>query len=99
MVAIELAASCRPFRKSKASATAIRKASRKPEPARSTCVRLLQVLDQHAADPVGDVFEPVDHLLEVVIDLGTDDVGHGIAARGPAVEGRHALVVDFFGTR
>ena len=36
------------------------------------------VLDDDAADLVGDVLEAVDHFLQMVVDLGADDEGHGV---------------------
>src|SRR4051794_28251369 len=92
MVAIEFAASCRPFRKSNASATPMRAMSSRPGPVKST--RDLKVLDQHAADLVGHVLEPVDDLFEVVVDLRAHDVGHRIRPRRAAVEGAQAVVVE-----
>src|SRR6478672_6453661 len=96
MVAIELAASCRPFRKSNARATAISATSRRPGPAK--CMRPgLEMLDQHAADLVGDVLEAVDDLFQVVVDLGADDIGHRVGPGGPAVERLDARVVEGVG--
>src|SRR3954470_22397690 len=66
MVAIELAASCRPLRKSNSSATAMRPTS--SGQARATSIGLLDVLDDDALDLVGDVVEPVDDLLQMVVD-------------------------------
>ena len=50
----------------------------------------LEVLDQHAADPVGHVLEPVHDLFQMIVDLGPDDEAHGVA--GPVRQ-----VVDLFG--
>ena len=36
------------------------------------------VLDDDAADLVRDVLEPVDHALEVLVDLPPDQVAHGV---------------------
>src|SRR5690606_37495609 len=92
MVAIELAASCRPFRKSNSRATPIRKARIR----RAWSMTVLQVLDQNAVDTVGDVLEPVDHLLQVVQQLAADDEAQGVAARHVVtvrlVQGLHARV-------
>src|SRR5579864_5668588 len=94
MVAIELAASCSPFKRSKASATAISSQSvsgiTKAPPRRS------QVLQEDAADAVGDVLEAVDHLFQVVVDVGADDEVHRLRLAG--LEKRlHAGVVDLVG--
>ncbi len=80
MVAMEFAASCRPFRKSKNSATPIR-------PTRSGKgegqIHPLNVLDHDAADLVGDVLEAVDHLLQLAIEFAAELIQrHGV---GPAM--------------
>src|SRR5436190_16423982 len=79
MVAIELAASCSPLKKSNASATAIR-------PARIGRLRMvsiaeypLHVINNECADLVRHVLQAVDHLLEMIVDLGPDDEAHRIA--------------------
>src|SRR3954469_6979488 len=63
MVAIEFAASWKPFRKSNASATTIRKTMTwKVTP-------ISGVLEHDAFDDVGDVLAAVGHRLEVFVDL------------------------------
>src|SRR5205823_8011628 len=71
MVAMELAASLRPFRKSNASAMTISPPS--------SSIAGSHLLDDDAADAVGHVFEPVHHLFEMVVDFDADDVAHRIA--------------------
>src|SRR3954469_12262506 len=96
MVAIEFAASCRPFRKSNASATAISTIRSRPGP-ETSIRRALEVLDQHAADLAGHVFEAVDPLFQVIVDLGADDVGHRVLARRALVERLDTGVVEGVG--
>ena len=56
------------------------------------------MLDENAIDAVGHILEAVDHLFQVVVDLGPDDEGQGVAAAVPALVGLvqrlHALVVE-----
>src|SRR5947209_17986594 len=75
MVAIELAASCRPFRKSNASATAISPIKTGRARGASTA---LDLLDHDRVDLVGDVVEAVGDLFQVIVDLGADDEIHRI---------------------
>src|SRR5215467_13010454 len=96
MVAIELAASCSPFRKSNINATAISRTRSRLWAMKSTS-RGLEVLDQQRADLVGHVLEPVHHLLQVVVDLGPHDISHRVLARGTAIEGAEAVVVEGVG--
>src|ERR1700761_6566667 len=88
MVAMELAASCMPFRKSNSRATATRDHN-----VMETASTPLKLLDQDAADPVGDVLEPVDHLFQMVQHLGPGDEGHGLVLIG-LEQGLHARVID-----
>src|SRR3954454_22478 len=80
MVAIELAASCRPFRKSNSSATAI-SPTRTGRPNATSTARspALNLLDDDAVDLVRDVVEAVGDLLEMVVDLCADDEIHRVA--------------------
>src|SRR5438270_4289226 len=71
MVAMELAASLRPFRKSNASAMTISPPS--------SSIALSHMLDDDAADAVGHVFEPVHYLLQMIVDFNAYDVTHRIA--------------------
>ncbi len=81
MVAIELAASCRPFRKSNTRATPISDDQRsRHEGAGPSGWPRQSVVDHDAADLVGDVLEAVDHLFQVVVDFAADDEGHRVAA-------------------
>src|SRR5579862_7103728 len=93
MVAMELAASCRPFRKSKARATTTSTISKRPGPWNA----ILEVLDQDGADAVGHVLEAVDDLFQMIVDLRAHDVGHGVLAGRAAVEGLDAGVVEGVG--
>src|SRR5438128_3802231 len=76
MVAIELAASCKPFRKSNSSATATRAARTRKALDASTAG--LEVFEQDAVDPVRHILEPVHHALEVAVDLRPDHEAHGV---------------------
>src|SRR3954470_14227217 len=94
MVAIELAASCRPFRKSNRKATPIRAASTIKAASTGTA---LVVLYDDAADAVGHVLEAVHHLLQVTVDLAADDELHRIAAAALQEQCFQPLVVDLVG--
>src|SRR3954451_18354005 len=73
-VAIELAASCRPFRKSNASATTMRPTS---SGSASWCIRVGSgVVDHDAVDLVCDVFHRVRDPLEMLVDLAGNDELH-----------------------
>src|SRR3981081_4657257 len=76
MVAIELAASWKPFRKSNASAIAIRSTiAPKLKPAASIGPERLRVFQNNAFDQVRDVLALVRHRLEQLIDfLQLDDL-------------------------
>src|SRR6185437_8900085 len=79
MVAIELAASCNPLRKSNRSATAIKPVSTgRPSAVCTSCPSVLDLLDHDRVDLVGDVVEAVSNLLEVIVDLCADDEIHGV---------------------
>ncbi len=83
IVAIELAASFMPLRKSNASATTIN-ANRngKVSAAASIVVRprsgFLHVLDDDAVHDVGNVIEAVHDFFQMVVDLVADEEGHRI---------------------
>src|SRR5215207_4033882 len=62
MVAMEFAASGRPFRKSKNSATPTRPTRSGKASVGSICS---DVLDHDAADLIGDILEAIDHLLQL----------------------------------
>src|SRR5436305_5593169 len=78
MVAIELAASCSPLRKSNSSATAIRPTRIGRLKEASTAGPALYLLDDDAVDFVGDVIEAIGDLFKMVVDFGADDVIHGV---------------------
>src|SRR5438552_3973623 len=88
IVAIEFAASWKPFMKSKARATRIRRTRTSIRPQRERS----GVFEGHALDHVGDVLTAVDRVLEVVVDLLPLDDVDGIGAvveepgDGPAQE-------------
>src|SRR5690348_3312409 len=67
MVAIEFAASWKPFMKSKASATTMRRTRTSMRCA--SAARRSGVLERHALDHVGDVLAPIDGVFQVVVDL------------------------------
>ena len=79
IVAIELAASCRPLRKSNSSATAIRM-TRTGRPERGVHVMALPYTCSMTmrVDLVRDVVEAIGDLFEMVVDLGADDEVHGV---------------------
>src|SRR5687767_3208394 len=103
MVAMEFAASCRPLRKSKASATKIRKIRIWIERVASTNgPPLSQMIDNECVDLVRHVLEAIDHRLQMVVDLGADDEIHGAAGLPAAVLVGHverlaALIVKLVG--
>src|SRR2546427_13084154 len=76
IVAIEFAASWKPFMKSKARATRIRRTRTSIRPQRERS----GVFEGHALDHVGDVLTAVDRVLEVVVDLLPLDDVDGISA-------------------
>src|SRR5712691_4040582 len=77
MVAIEFAASCNPLRKSNASATMIN-AIRAGRASVTAFMSGLDVLDHDAADLVAGVVEAVDDLLEMIVDLHSDEERHRV---------------------
>src|SRR5579859_131142 len=77
MVAIELAASCRPLRKSNSNATAINPTrTGKPSAASTIVGPALYLFDHDAADLVGHIVEAIRHLLKVIVDFGPDNEIH-----------------------
>ena len=79
IVAIELAASCSPFRRSNSSATAISAKSKYSGMAVSALIPAAsKVLDQNAVDAVGHILEPVNDFLQMAVDLRFDDESHRI---------------------
>src|SRR5690242_890624 len=94
MVAIELAASCRPFRKSNASATAIRPTRMGRPSEASTAGPALYLFDHDTVDLVGDVVEAVGDFFEVIVDLNADDEVHGTGVAVFQVKLLHADIVE-----
>src|SRR4249919_64600 len=81
MVAIEFAASCRPLSKSNVSAKTIR-AIRTGRLSTASMVKTpSELVYYECVDLVRDVFEPVDHRLQMIVNLGANDVVHDIALR------------------
>src|ERR1700710_728853 len=78
MVAIELAASCKPLRKSNSSATAINPTRIGRPSVASTARPCLYLFDHDTVDLVGDVVEAVGDLLQMIVDLRADDEVHRI---------------------
>src|SRR4051794_10902651 len=79
MVAMELAASCSPLRKSNSNATPISAISSGRLRRTASIRRFLlpsYVIENDALQLVGNVVEPVDHLFQVIVDLVADDVVH-----------------------
>src|ERR1700743_221891 len=91
MVAIELAASCNPLRKSNASATPTSTIKSVGIVATSA------LLDHDAADAVGDVLEAVHHLLQVIVDLDAYDVAHRVAVAVAPEQRLDAQIVELVG--
>src|SRR5215813_2385499 len=88
-------ATCRPFRKSKASATAIRPTRMgRPSVTSTVPVPALYLFDHNAVDLVGDVVEAVGDFLQVIVDLDTDDEVHGAAVTVLQVKLFHADVME-----
>ena len=86
-VAIELAASCRPLRKSKIRAIAIRAASSKSESGIAESPRSRSdVLDDDALNLVSDVIKAVHTILQMFVDLAAADELECIPAFGLLVE-------------
>jgi len=81
MVAIEFAASCSPLSKSKASATTMRAVKTGRLRTASIVKTRSELIDDERVDLVGDIFEPVDHRLKMIVKLSTDEVVHHIALR------------------
>src|SRR5712691_8395717 len=77
MVAIEFAASCSPLRKSNASATRT-SAIRAGRASVTASMSRSHVLDHDAADLVSHIVEAVDHLLEVIVDLDSNEERHRV---------------------
>src|ERR1700751_5989067 len=82
-VAIEFAVSCRPLRKSNASATAIRpiRTGRLSAAVMARGFRdaVLELIEHDRIDLVGDVLEAVDDFFQGIVELGADDERHRIA--------------------
>src|SRR6185437_2363618 len=93
-VAMEFAASWRPFRKSNASATTINPTS--SGSAMWYIQPLLGMIDDDAVDLVGDVFERVHHTLEILEHLARDGELKRVAA-GRLECALEARRVDFVG--
>src|SRR5215475_7299442 len=79
MVAMELAASCTPLRKSNSSATAIRAVNAKRPSVMFKSSPALDLLDHNGIDLVRHVVEAIGDLLQMVVNLGADDEVHCIA--------------------
>src|SRR5690348_8049238 len=81
IVAIELPASFMPLKKSNTRAIAT-SATSSGSPSAAVSIGAFRpgsdVIDHDALQLVGDIVEPIDHLLEVVVDLVSGDEGHGI---------------------
>src|SRR5487761_2619671 len=94
IVAIELAASCSPFSRSKTSAMATRKTTiAKPDDI-STRFSLSHLRDDDVANLVGDVLETVNHFLEMIVNFRADHKGHRIGAAMREIERLDALVMQ-----
>ena len=93
IVAMEFAASCKPFRKSKNSATPIRPTSS----GKASVGHPSDVLDHDAADLVGDILEAVDDFLQLAVDFAADRLGHGIALAVALEKVLEARVVQLVG--
>src|SRR5712672_2545320 len=78
MVAIELAASCNPLRKSNSSATAINPTRIGRPSVASTARPCLYLFDHDAVDLVRNVVEAISDFLKMIVDLGADDKIHRV---------------------
>src|SRR5579871_1157030 len=78
MVAMELAASCSPLRKSNSSATAIRPTRTGRLSTKSTIGPALDLFDHDRVHLVGDVVETIGDFFQMVIDLVADDEVHRV---------------------
>src|SRR6188474_191084 len=101
-VAMALAASFMPLRKSNANATAISATSSGNASVASIALAIglagLYVLDDDAMHHVGDVIKSVDHLLKVVVNLVADEKRQPVTACCiRAVKIVQALVVHLVG--
>src|SRR4051812_48408818 len=98
MVAIELAASCSPLRKSKMSAVAI--SAIRIGRLMTSMARRSKMIGDDGIDLVRDVLEAVDHLFQAVVELRADDEIHGAeiaAVAGAPIEIAAALVIELVG--
>src|SRR5437762_4325983 len=94
-VAIEFAASCRPLRKSNASATAINPIRRgSPSVKASIQTAPLNVVDHDAVDLVRHVIESIDHFLQMVVDFVADDIRHRVGGALGLIELAQSHVVQ-----
>src|SRR5215204_845708 len=93
-VAIELAASCRPLRKSNASATTMSpiKIGRA-----SATASMSHVFEHDAVNLVGHVVETIDNLLEMIVDLAADEERHRVGRLIGAIEIAQADIVQVVG--
>src|SRR5712691_5638515 len=96
MVAIELAASCNPLRKSNASAT-MTSAIRTGKASATASMSMSDVLDHDAADLIAHVVEAIDHLFQMVVDLDADEERHGVRGLVSAVENQQHGIVQLVG--
>src|SRR5665213_2426946 len=96
MVAMELAASCSPLRKSKKSATATRTRSTGAKP-KTMRPPALYVLDHDAADAVRHILEAVHHFFEVIVDFRAHDEAHGVGIAVGEIERLDAPVRHLVG--
>src|SRR5581483_786875 len=78
-VAIEFAVSCRPLRKSKTSATAIRPINTGRLRMAFITARHSKLIDDDRADLVGDVLEAVHDFFQMIVNFRADDETKGIA--------------------
>src|SRR4051794_21854611 len=100
MVAIEFAASCKPLRKSKASAVAMSPIRTGRFSARSIVSVRLQMVDDERVDLVGDILQAIDDFLEMIVDLGADAEVHPARGIRPVGEVKRLapVVVQLVGT-
>src|SRR3982074_1486668 len=78
IVAIELAASCNPLRKSNSSATAINPTRIGRPSVASTERPCLYLFDHDTVDLIRNVVEPIGDFFEMVVDLRADDEIHRV---------------------
>src|SRR5215203_3757533 len=98
IVAIELAASCNPLRKSNSSATAINPTRIGRPSVASTGWPCLYLFDHDTIDLVRHVVEAVGNFFQMLVDLGADDEIHRVGIAVLEVEFLQPDIVEIVDT-